>query len=118
MILRTIGVFAASSLLGVALACGGAPCGSCDKAAQTAKASDLSTVDGTALALTVSGVHCGGTAASAHAVLLEIDGVKAATVDTSGKADIRFDPAKTDEAKIIAAVAQSGNFSAAKRENS
>ncbi len=117
MIFRSIVLFVATSALGVALACGGAACDSCDKAAKSAAATDLKAVDGTALALTVSGVHCGGTAASAHAALLGIDGVKAATVDPTGKADVRFDAAKTSADAIIAAVAKTGNFTAATRDD-
>ena len=116
MIVRALGLFAATSVLGVALACGGAPCGHCDQAAKSAQSTDMAAVDGTALALAVSGVHCGGTAASAKSVLMGIDGVKAVNIDTAGKADLRFDPAKTDADKIIAAVAKSGSFSATKRE--
>lgn len=117
MIFRSLGLFAATSVFGVALACGGGTCGHCAEVAKAAQSTDMQAVDGTALALTVGGVHCGGTAASAKAILLDIDGVKAANVDTAGKAELRFDPAKTDADKIIAAVAKSGNFTAAKRED-
>ncbi len=119
MVFRTIALFVTTSALGVALACGGAPCDSCDKGAKTASASatDLKTVDGIALALTVSGVHCSGTASSAHAALIKIDGVKAATVDPTGRANVRFDAAKTSADAIIAAVAKSGNFTATTRDD-
>ncbi len=112
MIRRTLLLLAATSTLGVALACGGAPCGSCDAAAKTAAATDLATVEGKSVQLAVSGVHCGGTAAAFHAAVMKIDGVKGAKVEPDGKAQVKFDADKTDIAKIIAAVAETGNFTA------
>ena len=116
MIKRAILLFAATSTLGVALACDGKPCGSCDMAAKTAAATDLTDVDGSAVTLAVSGVTCGGSAAAFHAAVLKIDGVKAATVDPSGKAEVKFDTAKLDVDKLIAAVAENSNFTATKAD--
>lgn len=112
MFKRTILLFAATSTLGVALACGGKPCGSCDMAAKTASATDLSAVDGAAVTLAVSGVSCGGSAAAFHAAVLKIDGVKGATVEPTGKAQVKYDAAKLDVDKLIAAVAETGSFTA------
>jgi len=113
---RTAALFVASATLSVALACGGAPCGACDEAAKTAQGTDLTKVDGQSVKLAVSGVHCGGTAASFHATVTKIDGVTGATVDPSGKAEVKFDPAKTNVEKIIAKVAESSSFKATKEE--
>lgn len=114
MVLRTAALFVATASLSVALACGGAPCAGCDKAAETAQGTDLTKVDGQTVKLSVSGVHCGGTAASFHAAVTKIDGVTGATVDPTGKAEVKFDPAKTDADKIIAAVAANSSFKATK----
>lgn len=114
MFLRSAALFVASATLSVALACGGAPCGSCDAAAKTAAATDLAKVDGESVKLAVSGVHCGGTAASFHAAVTKIDGVKGAKVEATGTAEVKFDPAKTSVEKIIAAVAESSSFTAKK----
>jgi copper chaperone CopZ len=114
MIGRTLVLFVASSALSIALACGGGPCGSCDAAAKTASASDLASVDGQSVKLAATGVNCGGSAASFHAALMKIDGVKAAKVETDGKTELKFDAAKTDVSKIIAAVAKTGAFTAKK----
>ena len=116
MIKRTLILFAATSSLGVALACGGKPCGSCDMAAKAAASTDLSQVDGTTVTLAVSGVHCGGTAKAFHAAVLGIEGVTGATVDATGKAEVKFDAAKTDVDKLIAAVAETGTFTAKKAD--
>jgi len=116
MIRRTLLLLVATSTLGVALACGGAPCGSCDASAKKAAATDLATVDGKVVQLAVSGVHCGGTAAAFHAAVMKIDGVKGAKVETDGKTEVKFDSEKTDVAKIIAAVAETGNFTAKKAD--
>ena len=116
MVLRTAALFVASAALSVALACGGAPCSGCDAAAKTAQGTDLAKVDGQSVKLAVSGVHCGGTAASFHAAVTKIEGVTGATVDPSGKAEVKFDPAKTDADKIIAAVAEKSSFKATKEE--
>ena len=113
MIRKTLVLFAATSSLGVALACGGKPCGSCDMAAKSAKSADLTAVDGTMVTLAVSGVTCGGTAAAFHAAVMKIDGVTGATVDAeTGKADVKYDAAKLNVDKLIAAVAESSNFKA------
>jgi copper chaperone CopZ len=116
MIKRALLLFAATSTLGVALACGGKPCGSCDGAAKAAAATDLTQVDGTAVKLAVSGVHCGGTAKAFHAAVMNIDGVTGATVDATGKAEVKFDAAKLDVDKLIAAVAETGTFTAKKAD--
>lgn len=116
MFLRTAALFVASASLSVALACGGAPCAGCDAAAKTAQGTDMTAVAGESVKLAVSGVHCGGTAASFHAAVTKIDGVTGASVDPTGKAEVKFDPAKTDAEKIIAAVAEKSSFTATKEE--
>jgi copper chaperone CopZ len=114
MFLRTAALFVATASLSVALACGGAPCGACDAAAKTAQGTDLSAVAGESVKLNVTGVHCGGTAASFHATVTKIEGVTGATVGADGKAEVKFDPAKTTADKIIAAVAEKSSFKATK----
>ena len=116
MIKRTLILLAATSSLGVALACGGKDCGSCDMAAKAAASSDLTQVDGSSVTLTVSGVTCGGSAKAFHAAVLGIEGVTGATVDATGKAEVKFDAARTDVEKLIAAVAETGNFTAKKAD--
>ena len=114
MFARTLTIFLASSALGAALACGDGPCGACGAAATTAKAADLASVDGQIVKLAATGVSCGGSAASFHAALMKIDGVKAATVETDGKTELKFDADTTNIAKIIEAVAKTGAFTAKK----
>lgn len=116
MIKRALLLFAATSTLGVALACGGKPCGSCDMAAKDAAATDLTQVDGTAVTLAVSGVSCGGSAKAFHAAVMGIDGVTGATVDATGKAEVKYDASKLDVDKLISAVAETGNFTAKKAD--
>ena len=114
---RTISLFFATSLLGVALACPGGKCADadCGKTADagTATTTDVTKADGTKATLTVSGMSCGSCAGKVQAKIMGVDGVKAATVDaTTGKAQVAYDPAKTNLDKVIAAVATAGHFSA------
>ncbi len=114
---RSVLLFIATSTLGVALACGGqANCGHCAGAAAAASSTDLTAVDGQTVKLTVNGVHCGGTAASFHAAVMGIEGVKGATVTPDGKAEVKFDAGKTSVDKIIAKVAETSSFTAQKAE--
>lgn len=115
--IRSISLFFATSLVGVALACPGGKCAdeNCGKAAEasTTATTDVAKADGTKATLTVSGMSCGSCATKVQAKILGVDGVKAAVVDSStGKAQVAYDPAKTNLDKVIAAVATAGHFSA------
>ena len=122
--LRTLAVFAATSFLSVALACGGAKTAdgksgcpmSAAKMAQAAQ-SDVQAAEGAKVALDVSGMTCGGCANAVQAALMKIDGVKAAYVSADdGRAEIAFDDKKTNLDALIAAVDNAGDYSARKSE--
>ena len=108
MIKQALLLFAVTSSLGVAVAG--------DSYTKTPAASSFTDAAGTAVTLAVSGVTCGGSAAAFHAAVIKIDGVNGATVDPSGKAQVKFDAAKLDVDKLIAAVAESGRFTATKAD--
>ena len=113
MIRKTLALFAATSSLSVALANDGNKSGTCDMAAKAAKSADLTAVEGTVVTLAVSGVTCGGTAAAFHAAVMKSEGVTGATVDAeTGKAEVKYDAAKLNVDRLIAAVAESSNFEA------
>lgn len=88
-----------------ALACGGADCGGCAKAGQTANVDDVDKADGTKLTLAVTGMKCGKCSAKVTAALKGIEGVNAASVDhESGTAKVAFDAAKVKEADLVKAI--------------
>jgi copper chaperone CopZ len=120
MIRRFLILSAATSLMGVALACGdNANCTSshCNMGAKTAAATDAKTVDGTHVALEIGGMTCGSCADKLHASLLKLDGVKAATIShETGKADVAYDAEKVTVEAIIAVVTTDGHFTAKKTD--
>lgn len=64
----------------------------------------------TQCALKVSGMSCGGCAASAKQALLKLDGVKAVTVDfKTASANVEYDSKRTSPEKIVAAFNQLGS---------
>lgn len=122
--LRTLTVFAATSFLCVALACGGAKTAdgksgcpmAAAKMAQAAQA-DVQAAEGAKIALDVSGMTCEGCANAVQAALMKIDGVKAAYVSSeSGRAEIAFDDKKTSLDALIAAVDGAGDYTAKKSD--
>ena len=122
--IRTLTVFAATSFLSVALACGGektadGKSGCPMAAAQQAQASQkaVQDADGTKVALAVTGLTCGGCASGVQAALLKVEGVKAAFVSfESGTAEIAFDSGNTNPDALVNAIAAAGNYSAKKAE--
>lgn len=118
MIRRFLLLSAATSLIGVALACeGNTNCTSshCAMGAKTAAATDAKTVDGTHVALEIGGMTCGSCADKLHASLMKLDGVKAATIShETGKADVSYDAEKVTVDAIIAIVTTDGKFTAKK----
>jgi copper chaperone CopZ len=74
--------------------------------------------DGTHVKLAVAGMHCGACADKVKTALIGVDGVKGATVDVStGLAEVAYDAAKATPAKLVAAVAATGNFTATVAQN-
>lgn len=61
------------------------------------------------LTLHISGMTCGGCAASVRCVLLAVEGVSRADVDwQQGRAEVEFDAAQTDAAALLDAVEEAG----------
>ena len=122
--IRTITLFAATSFLSAALACGGeklanGKSGCAMAAAQTAQADQQKVQDaaGAKVDLAVAGMTCAGCASSVQAALLKVEGVEAAYVSsTDGKAQVAFDAGKTNLEALIAAVSGAGEYTAAKAD--
>jgi copper chaperone CopZ len=111
---RSLVLFAASSLFTVALACPGGTCSEdCKKASTTAAASttDIKTAPGTHATFTLTGMSCGSCSEKAKAAFLGVQGVNAVTVDHStGKAEVAFDSAKTNVDALVKAVATNTKY--------
>lgn len=121
---RTAALFAATSFLSVALACGGEKLANgksgCPMAAAQMAQADLQKVQeaqGDKADLQVAGMTCAGCASAVQAALLQVDGVEAAFVSaTDGTASVAFDAKKTNLDALIAAVGAAGEYSASKAE--
>lgn len=65
--------------------------------------------EGTKVTLAITGMTCGGCAVAIKAQLQKTEGVIAAEVShAKGEAEVTYDPARTDLAKLKAAVAEAG----------
>lgn len=120
--IRTVTLFAATSLLSVALACGGEKLANgksgCPMAAAQMAQADLQKVQdakGDKVDLQVAGMTCAGCASAVQAALMGVDGVEAAYVSaTDGTASVAFDGKKTSLDALIAAVGGAGEYTASK----
>ncbi len=120
--IRTVTLFAATSFLSVALACGGEKLANgksgCPMAAAQVAQADLHKVQeasGDKVELKVAGMTCAGCASAVQAALLGIEGVEAAYVSaTDGTASVAFDGKKTNLDALIAAVGGAGEYTASK----
>lgn len=111
--LRTAFVLAALALAPAALACGDGPCDKCPMEPRAAQLDDVDAAEGTKVALTIEGMHCGKCADKITAALKGIEGVTAVSVDhTTGEAQVAFDATATDVEALLGAVSGSGNFTA------
>lgn len=61
----------------------------------------------------IAGMHCGACADKVQVALMKVEGVKGARIDlATNKAEVSYDPKKTNLDKLVAAVATTGSFTA------
>ena len=59
--------------------------------------------------INITGMACGGCSSTVQQALLALNGVEAAAVShVNGVAEVRFDPARVDADRMIAAIRQAG----------
>ena len=84
-------------------------CPMADAAAYKNDAAKVETAEGTKLALTVKGMTCGDCSQKVHDAVQTVDGVVAVAVDyQTGETKVAFDPAKTNQKAILAAIKSTG----------
>lgn len=105
----TSGTETAASTEATAASTAKTQCKMSDYQASVAAAESVATANGTRVALTVTGMHCGSCADKVATALQGVEGVKAAAVDiATGKAEIVYDSAKVNQARLLTAVSELG----------
>lgn len=93
-------------------------CPMADAAAYATAAAEVQSTEGAKAAFAVTGLTCNSTSGKVATALKEIEGVLAAAVDyQTGEAVVAFDNQKTDAAKLLAAITETG-FTAEPKQDS